>query len=219
MNCSSSRGNPSSISWGGEGDSYYEYIFKQWLQSGKQNDELKRQYLLAVDGMKARMLGKSAPSGFVFLSEIDANGQLGSRMEHLTCFVPGLLALGYKHGMPKDHLDLAKELARTCVQVLCRLSMEESSSTRKLSCCSRTADVRGVRDETRAGECEIPCRRHAFGRGTDCGLELGFQSPPSGDSRESHGVVPRDGRFSLPRVRPRDHGRVRGDQQGSFLAS
>lgn len=78
---------------------------------------MKRQYLLAVDGMKTRMIGKSYPSGFTFLGEINEFGQLQPTMEHLTCFVPGLLALGYLHGMPKDHLDLAKELTRTCVQV------------------------------------------------------------------------------------------------------
>lgn len=92
-------------------------MLKQWLQSDKKDHELKRQYKLAVNGMQTRMLGKSAPSGSTYLGKIHADGSLEPMMEHLTCFVPGLLALGYKHGMPKDHLELAKELARTCVQV------------------------------------------------------------------------------------------------------
>lgn len=85
---------------------------------------MKEQYLLAVEGMKARMIGKSYPTGFIFLGEINEFGHLKPVMEHLTCFVPGLLALGYLHGMPKDHLELAKELTETCAQV-------RSSSPRK----------------------------------------------------------------------------------------
>jgi hypothetical protein len=35
--------------------------------------------------------------------------------------VPGMLALGYMHGMPKDHLTLAEELAETCYQMYARM--------------------------------------------------------------------------------------------------
>lgn len=113
------RGARAKISWGAHGDSYYEYLLKQWLQSDKKDDEMRRQYVLAVEGMRSRMLGKSHPSGFTFLGEVNEFGQLRPTMEHLACFVPGLLALGYLHGMPEDHLELAKELTRTCMQVRC----------------------------------------------------------------------------------------------------
>uniref|UniRef100_K3X0V5 alpha-1,2-Mannosidase n=1 Tax=Globisporangium ultimum (strain ATCC 200006 / CBS 805.95 / DAOM BR144) TaxID=431595 RepID=K3X0V5_GLOUD len=113
----SKRGSRSQISWGALGDSYYEYLLKQWLLSNKQDDKLRNQYVIAVNGMKAKLLGTSYPSKFVFLTEINRNGDQSQHMEHLTCFVPGLLALGYMHGMPKEHLDLAKELARTCVEM------------------------------------------------------------------------------------------------------
>lgn len=33
------------------------------------------------------------------------------------CFLPGTLALGYKNGMPESHMNLAKELMETCVQM------------------------------------------------------------------------------------------------------
>ncbi|KAF1328027.1 Family 47 glycoside hydrolase, partial [Globisporangium splendens] len=105
------------ISWGALGDSYYEYLLKQWLLSNKQDGELRNQYVIAVNGMKGKLLGTSYPSKFVFLTEINGHGDQSQHLEHLTCFVPGLLALGYMHGMPKEHLDLAKELARTCVEL------------------------------------------------------------------------------------------------------
>lgn len=33
------------------------------------------------------------------------------------CFLPGVLALGAHNGLPADHLDLAKELMKTCYQM------------------------------------------------------------------------------------------------------
>lgn len=33
------------------------------------------------------------------------------------CFLPGVLALGAHHGLPADHLDLAKQLMKTCYQM------------------------------------------------------------------------------------------------------
>lgn len=42
--------------------------------------------------------------------------------EHLTCFLPGMLALGYIYGLgqgqeTKSHLELAKEIGRTCYEM------------------------------------------------------------------------------------------------------
>ncbi|XP_010767683.1 endoplasmic reticulum mannosyl-oligosaccharide 1,2-alpha-mannosidase-like [Notothenia coriiceps] len=38
-------------------------------------------------------------------------------MDHLVCFLPGTLALGAHHGLPADHMDLAKQLMETCYQM------------------------------------------------------------------------------------------------------
>lgn len=38
-------------------------------------------------------------------------------MDHLVCFLPGLLALGYVNGMPKSHMDLAQRLMYSCYQM------------------------------------------------------------------------------------------------------
>lgn len=37
--------------------------------------------------------------------------------DHLVCFLPGVLALGAHNGLPADHMDLAKELMKTCYQM------------------------------------------------------------------------------------------------------
>lgn len=38
-------------------------------------------------------------------------------MDHLACFLPGTLLLGYHNGMPDTHLRLALELMETCYQM------------------------------------------------------------------------------------------------------
>ena len=41
--------------------------------------------------------------------------------DHLVCFLGGTLALGYLNGMPEDHLELGKELTRTCYEMYDRM--------------------------------------------------------------------------------------------------
>ncbi|GLD96502.1 hypothetical protein PINS_up005185 [Pythium insidiosum] len=111
---------PSKITLGAYGDSYYEYLLKQWLLSGKKDDKYKHQYLTAVRGIQSQLVAKSKPSGLVFIGEWE-NGRLSPKMDHLVCFVPGMLALGYMHGMPEDHLVLAEQLLETCYQMYARM--------------------------------------------------------------------------------------------------
>ena len=37
--------------------------------------------------------------------------------DHLVCFLPGTLALGAHHGLPADHMELARALMDTCYQM------------------------------------------------------------------------------------------------------
>ncbi|POM62728.1 Mannosyl-oligosaccharide 1,2-alpha-mannosidase [Phytophthora palmivora] len=118
MHWNSLQPHPGSvISFGAHGDSHYEYLLKQWLLTGKKDDQMRDMYVTAVAGMQAELIGHSYPSNYVFVGKRTAIGELDPAMEHLTCFVPGMLALGYYHGMPTSHLDLAKELTETCVQM------------------------------------------------------------------------------------------------------
>ncbi|KAL4164614.1 hypothetical protein KRP22_004478 [Phytophthora ramorum] len=50
----------SKITLGANGDSYYEYLLKQWLLSGKKDDKFKTQYMTAVDGIIDKLLGMLA---------------------------------------------------------------------------------------------------------------------------------------------------------------
>ncbi|RHY16842.1 hypothetical protein DYB25_006012 [Aphanomyces astaci] len=105
------------IKLGAGGDSYYEYLLKQWLLSGKTDSKYKAMYETAVTGIMDKLVGRTKKSGWVFLGELEVNGDLTPKMDHLVCFMPGMLALGYMHGMPSSHLDLAKALGRTCFEM------------------------------------------------------------------------------------------------------
>ncbi|KAG7384887.1 Endoplasmic reticulum mannosyl-oligosaccharide 1,2-alpha-mannosidase [Phytophthora pseudosyringae] len=117
------------ISVGALGDSHYEYLLKQWLLTGKQNDGMREMYVTAVTGMQAELIGRSYPSNHAFVGKVTVTGGLDPAMEHLTCFVPGMLALGYYHGMPTSHLELAKELTETCIQSASHLAPEITQFT------------------------------------------------------------------------------------------
>ncbi|TMW57051.1 hypothetical protein Poli38472_002976 [Pythium oligandrum] len=112
---------PSKVTLGAFGDSYYEYLLKQWLQSGKTDDKYRKQYVTAVQGISERLVAKSKPNGLTFIGEL-VGGKLEPKMDHLVCFVPGMLALGYIHGMPEAHLDLAKQLIETCYQMYAQMN-------------------------------------------------------------------------------------------------
>ena len=130
------RGHGNAITVSALGDSFYEYLLKCWLQAGggsasapahaqqylrmyrdAANAILRHLYVPAVPSQRASgggwaYVGSSLPSGFL------------PRMDHLACFLPGMLALGVHRGAVtgKDaarHLAAAKDLAETCVQVQC----------------------------------------------------------------------------------------------------
>lgn len=91
-------------------DSYYEYILKQWIQSGKKADRFKDEYNKAVFSISNMLISKT--KNFTLLGK---QGEFfDDEMEHLSCFVPGMLALGYHHGLPKWHLTLSQHLMRSC---------------------------------------------------------------------------------------------------------
>jgi hypothetical protein len=111
----------STITMGARGDSYYEYLLKQWLQTGKTIDYLEKDYLLAMTGVMTKLAKRTVPNNLLFIGEILAGGkEFKPKMDELACFLPGTMALGFKNGMPESHLDFAQELAYTCYLTFAR---------------------------------------------------------------------------------------------------
>lgn len=107
----------SPVTLGARGDSYYEYLLKQWLQTGKkEGDYLIEDYKTAVDGIRNLLVRKTPKDNHLYVGELINGKDFKPKMDHLVCFLPGTLILGYKNGMPKDHLTLARDLLETCFQ-------------------------------------------------------------------------------------------------------
>jgi hypothetical protein len=103
-------------------NSFYEYLLKIWILTGKTNDKWKRMYLESVEGtilshhiilsflhgmlilfmvccygygyagMREHLLTKSS-EGLWYLADLE-NGHKQHKMDHLVCFAPAMLALG-----------------------------------------------------------------------------------------------------------------------------
>lgn len=89
------------IRLGSRGDSYYEYLLKQYLQTNNQEPIYWKMYKESVEGVKKHMVGKSKPNGLTFIGELERGieGSLSPKMDHLVCFYGGLLALGATNGL------------------------------------------------------------------------------------------------------------------------
>jgi len=105
----------STITLGARGDSYYEYLLKQWLQTGRTIEYLRQDYNESIQGVWDRLVARTVPNNLLFIGEILGGGKdFKPKMDELVCFLPGTLALGVTLGMPRHHQTLAEELAHTC---------------------------------------------------------------------------------------------------------
>jgi Glycosyl hydrolase family 47 len=119
-NATQGRGTPlivsGKITLDAEGDSYFEYLLKAYLMGGKMDVTLRDAYVAAMSGVREWLLKESAPEavgGLLYVHELQAaelkrslhsEGPAGddyspSSMGHLSCFLPGTLALGHLHGV------------------------------------------------------------------------------------------------------------------------
>ncbi|XP_012261784.2 endoplasmic reticulum mannosyl-oligosaccharide 1,2-alpha-mannosidase [Athalia rosae] len=107
----------STISFGARGDSYYEYLLKQWLQTGKTMDFLREDYITGIWGAEKHLVQYTAANKYLFLAELTGSQKdIKPKMDHLTCFLGGTLALGVHNGLPPEHMKFAEQLVRTCYQ-------------------------------------------------------------------------------------------------------
>jgi len=117
------------ITFGALGDSFYEYLLKLWLQGNKEETWLRNMYDKSMEGAIKVLLQKSSPSGLSYLSDWNGRSNV-AKMDHLVCFMPGILALGAytdplggpdsDNPRAKRDLDVAKALMYTCYQMYAR---------------------------------------------------------------------------------------------------
>jgi endoplasmic reticulum Man9GlcNAc2 1,2-alpha-mannosidase len=120
------------IRLGSRGDSYYEYLIKQYLQTSEQESIYLDMWNESLEGIKKHLLTYSKRASLTVLAERQ-NGlkkDMTPKMDHLVCFLPGTIALAVTGGSTvseaREHLgtawtkkydedlELAKELMKTC---------------------------------------------------------------------------------------------------------
>jgi endoplasmic reticulum Man9GlcNAc2 1,2-alpha-mannosidase len=120
------------IRLGSRGDSYYEYLIKQYLQTSEEEPLYRDMWNESLEGIKKHLLTYSKRASLTVLAERQdgLSKPLTPKMDHLVCFLPGTIALGVTGGSTvveakarmgsvwtKKHdedLELAKELMKTC---------------------------------------------------------------------------------------------------------
>ena len=71
---------------GALGDSFYEYLLKEWLRSGGADGEALQLYRLAMGNITDQLVKTSAQSGLTYVAEQHGD-RTGDKMDHLACFV------------------------------------------------------------------------------------------------------------------------------------
>ena len=82
------------VTFGAMGDSFFEYLLKMYVQSNRapKDEQFYEFWLASMDAMIDNLTGQTSPSGWTYVAEW--NGRRVEKMDHLACFVPGMLALG-----------------------------------------------------------------------------------------------------------------------------
>ena len=69
---------------GALGDSFYEYLLKEWLRSGKTDNTAKEMFDQAATDVENELV-KTSASGLIYFAE-QKYGKLEHKMDHLACF-------------------------------------------------------------------------------------------------------------------------------------
>jgi hypothetical protein len=120
------------IRLGSRGDSYYEYLIKQYLQTSEAESLYLDMWNEALDGIKEYLITYTRHSSLTVLAERPSglDQSLSPKMDHLVCFMPGTIALAVTGGKTvteakaklgsdwttkhDEDLLLAEELMKTC---------------------------------------------------------------------------------------------------------
>ncbi len=112
------------ISFGSRADSFYEYMLKIWLQGNRKEQMYRDMYDKSMDGMHHRLLQKGKSGLWYIAQTVRGAKLLNPSMDHLVCFMGGLLALGAytdPNGLESERaqrdLKTGKALTYSCYQM------------------------------------------------------------------------------------------------------
>ncbi|KAI0675913.1 seven-hairpin glycosidase [Trametes maxima] len=107
------------FSVGAFADSAHEYLLKQWLLTAKSEPKARDMYLRVADSILRNLLYITPERNLLYVTDISGTSGPSHNFEHLSCFLPGLLALGaHTLALPARDRQLhewaAQGLAYTC---------------------------------------------------------------------------------------------------------
>jgi hypothetical protein len=82
------------ITFGALGDSFYEYLLKQWLISSKTETIYFEMYKESINSLKKHLISKTKNLNLFYVNEMFNYQNIFPKFDHLVCFLPGLIALG-----------------------------------------------------------------------------------------------------------------------------
>ena len=115
------------VTMGGLGDSFFEYLLKQWLMTGKTEQVYLDMYQKSVHGIMTKMVEHfdhhKPPVSYI----AEYNGRKVRHVQHLACFAAGMLALGEANQVSqlappavrvdgKEVMKVAEQFATGCVE-------------------------------------------------------------------------------------------------------
>ncbi|CAE6474146.1 unnamed protein product [Rhizoctonia solani] len=136
MNAQTGEFYYSDIRLGSRGDSYYEYLLKQYLQTNGTEPVYREMYDRAMAAIHKNLVFKTPRSGLSYIAELEPTRsakipekwKVSPKQDHLVCFLGGSLQLGVTEGHNLDPKNLRKlsagkqrdwklgeELTRTCM--------------------------------------------------------------------------------------------------------
>ncbi|KAF9466320.1 glycoside hydrolase family 47 protein [Collybia nuda] len=110
---------------GASADSGYEYLLKQWLLSG--DKKARKQYLESIDGIINNLFYITAKRELLYVTDT-RGGRPSHNLEHLSCFLPGILALGAHTLDLPSHVKEVHEWAAKGLAYTCWISYADQSS-------------------------------------------------------------------------------------------
>lgn len=112
---------------GGQADSVYEYLPKEYLLLGGMEPQYQKMYEASMDPIKKYLIYRpmipDEKRNILFAGQVATSGKLDDEDDvklkaegtHLTCFVGGMIAMGSKIFKREEDLELAKRLTDGCV--------------------------------------------------------------------------------------------------------
>ncbi|CAF3731282.1 unnamed protein product [Rotaria sp. Silwood1] len=106
------------VSFGARGDSYYEYLLKQWLQTGQKRSVFWDDWIECIGGVRKHLWHLAYPEKLYFVGELIGMSTFSPKMDHLACFLAGNMVLGWNFQRDLTYLlDMATDLTETCYQM------------------------------------------------------------------------------------------------------